>query len=269
MMNIDTSMKYFIKSIIQCGVMQFDSKSVVSTLANRVSIREYLDKPVDDEMIDIILETARRAPTSSNLQVYSFVVVRDEVKKKKLAKLAGNQKHIETCGAFIGICADISRLHLACEMHGTTLARNLENSMVSIIDAAIAGTSASITAESLGLGTVMIGGIRNHPRDVAEVLDLPKGCFVVFGLCVGWPDWDRVKNQKPRMHKSALTHFESYTPVSKQDLENYDENLAEHYRSEGKHITQHAWTGRIASRFSNPRRTHLRGELEDLGFKFE
>ena len=115
------------------------------------------------------------------------MVVRNPETKQELAVLAGNQKHIETCPVFVAICADITRLRRACELHGETLAQNLENSMVSIVDASLVGMSLNTVAESLGYGTVMIGGIRNHPKEAADVLGLPDGVFVVYGMCIGVP----------------------------------------------------------------------------------
>ncbi len=71
--------------------------SVIDTLNKHVTVRFFTGEPVSDEMLHSILNAARRSPTSSNMQSYSIVVVRDAGKKKKLAELAGNQKHIETC----------------------------------------------------------------------------------------------------------------------------------------------------------------------------
>ncbi|MHA2252852.1 MAG: nitroreductase family protein, partial [Candidatus Kariarchaeaceae archaeon] len=136
-----------------------DSSSVLETLNKHVSIREYLDKPIPDELLHKMFLAARRSPTSSNLQAYSFVVVRETETKKELARLAGNQKHVETCGAFVAICADIARLEKACEIHSKSLGKGLENTIVAVVDAALAGMSLATVAESFGLGTVMIGGM--------------------------------------------------------------------------------------------------------------
>jgi nitroreductase len=249
---------------------KFSSSPVLETLNNHVSIREYLDKPIPDNLLTDMLHAARRSPTSSNLQAYSFVVVRDSDTKKKLAKFAGNQKHIETCGVFVAICADISRLEKACVLHGNNLGKNLENTMVATIDAALAGMSLSTIAESFGLGTVMIGGMRNQPKEVAELLNFPIGVIVAFGLCIGWPDWDRVHKQKPRFDPDINIHYEQYESTGVQEkLLEYDQKLANHYQTEGRQTQDAAWTGIIASRFNTPRRPHLKTTMEELGFSFD
>jgi nitroreductase len=246
------------------------SKSVIDTLNNHVTIREYLDKPIPDDLLFVMLNAARRAPTSSNLQAYSFVVVKDPVTKRKLAELAGNQRHIETSAVFVAICADISRLEKACAQHDESLGKNLESTLVASVDAALAGMSLATVAESYGLGTCMIGGMRNHPKEVAELLNFPTGVYCVFGMTIGWPDYERVRQQKPRMAEDLIIHLESYNGNQVEHrLMEYDHELAEHYRSQERNTPDAAWTGIISKRFSTGRRPHLRSTLENLGFGFE
>jgi FMN reductase (NADPH) len=139
--------------------------------------------------------------------------------------------------------------------------------MVAVIDAALAGQSAALAAESLGLGTVMIGGMRNHPQEVAEVLGLPEGVFVVYGLCLGWFEDKPV--QKPRLPQESVIHFERYTPTDADTLTEHDQELAANYRSQGRRSPDAAWTGVVSDKFSHPQRAHLREILEKRGFKFE
>jgi FMN reductase (NADPH) len=243
------------------------TSETIETLNERVSVRDYNNKPLDDATVLTILNAARRTATSSNTQTYSFIVVRDSAIKQTLAVLAGHQKHIETCPVFIAVCADITKLQTSAQMHEKPLAVNLELSMVSIIDAAIAGQSAALAAESLGLGTVMIGGMRNYPQEVAEVLGLPDGVFVVYGLCVGW--FDDKPLQKPRLPQSSVIHFERYTPTDTGTLRQHDRELAEHYHSQGRRSPDAAWTGVLTDKFTRPQRSFLRKVLEKRGFRFD
>lgn len=245
------------------------STPITETLKNHVSIRKYNGERIPDEMLREILNAARRSPTSSNMQAYSFVVVRNPETKQKLAASAGNQKHIETCDVFIAICADTSRLEKACEMHGAKLARNLENFLVSSVDAALAGMSVAIAAESFGLGHVMIGGMRNRPQYNAEVLGLPNGVYVVFGMCLGFPDEANIPPQKPRLPEELVIHYEQYdTSDPTEKLQQHDRELAEHYESLGRNLHKAAWTGVMADKFSSPKRPDLRATLENMGYKF-
>jgi len=235
-----------------------------------VTIRAFTDQPVSDELVQTLLNAGRRAPTSSNFQTYSIMVVRNPETKKQLAVLAGNQKHIETCPVFFAFCADIRRLEIACDMHGTTLVKSLETTLVSSIDAAVVGMSVQTAAESFGLGAVMIGGMRNHPRQVADLLGFPPGVYVVFGMCIGWPDTAQIPSQKPRLPSELVIHYEQFNTSDPRDrLEHYDRDLAAHYGSQNRNLNEAAWTGVIADRLSQPRRPNLRPELEAMGFEFK
>lgn len=246
------------------------STPVTDTMLNHVSIRKYNGDPIPNGMLNTILEAARRSPTSSNMQAYTFVVVRNQETKDKLAVLAGNQKHINTCDVFIAICADVHRLEFACDMHDTSLHKNLENFLVSSVDAAIAGMSLATAAESFGLGTVMIGGMRNHPKDVAEVLNFPDGVYCVYGLCIGVPDADKIPPQKPRLPKNLVIHHETYNHSDPtDDITAHDTELAEHYRKLGRNLNDAAWSGVMADKFSKPKRQAMRQTLEDMGFNFD
>ncbi|MEM9777606.1 MAG: NADPH-dependent oxidoreductase [Chloroflexota bacterium] len=241
-----------------------------TVLNNHVTIRAFTDQNVPDEMVNAILDAARRSPTSSNMQTYSIVVVRNQETKKKLAVMAGNQKHIETCPVFFAFCADISRLEAACAMHGEKLVRGLETTLVSSVDAALVGMSANTAAESFGLGVVMIGGMRNHPQQAAELLGLPDGSYVVYGMCIGYAEESQIPDQKPRLPRDLVVHYEKYSEADPTSLlEQHDQELANHYNAQGRNLDAAAWTGPIAKRLNAPRRTNLRPELEQLGFKFE
>jgi len=243
---------------------------VTDTLNNHVTIRHFTDRPIPPGMLDAILDAARRSPTSSNMQTYSMIVVRDPATKQVLAQLANNQKHVETCDVFVAFCADIHRLETAVAMHDLTLAISLETTLVATIDAALVGMSVQTAAESFGLGAVMIGAMRNHPLQAARLLGLPEGVYVVYGMCLGWPDEELRPLQKPRLPRDLVIHHERYSHADQRPLlAAHDQELAAHYGSLGRNLHEDAWTGPIAQRLQTPARPHLRHQLEELGFSFE
>ncbi|MDP6884673.1 MAG: nitroreductase family protein, partial [Rhodospirillales bacterium] len=79
------------------------------------SIRLYKDVPVSEEALDLILEAAQRAPTGSNMQSYSIIVVDDSDRRETLCGLCADQRFIAECGVFLVFCADMSRLIEVCE----------------------------------------------------------------------------------------------------------------------------------------------------------
>ncbi|MBL4721842.1 MAG: NADPH-dependent oxidoreductase [Alphaproteobacteria bacterium] len=240
----------------------------INHLHNRVSVRKYSDKLVSSEIIDAVLSASFRAPTSSNIQAYSVVIVREQETKNKLSVLTGNQKHVANTPVFLAFCADLTGMEGALKRHGHDMEdNNLEIGLVSTIDASLVGMSAYLAAESLGLHGLMIGGVRNDTKAVAEVLGLPRRAYCVFGMCLGWPA--ETPELKPRMAYENMVHHEKYDVAkSEAQLDAYDKALAEHYRSIGKNTTDASWTDDIDNKFSIPRRTNLRSALKDLGFNF-
>ncbi len=62
---------------------------------------------------------------------------------------------------------------------------------------------------------------------MTELLKLPQHVLPLFGLCLGWPADN--PDLKPRLPASILVHENSYQPLDKDALAQYDEQLAEYY----------------------------------------
>lgn len=244
----------------------------IELMQSHVSVRSFTENPVSDEMLETVLEAARRAPTSSNWQTYSIIVVRDQDKKRQLAELAGGQGHIETSQAFLAFVADVHRLGIASSLHDVEPATGLENTLTPIIDAAIVGEAAQIAAESFGLGAVMVGGMRKDAAGVAEVLGLPSGAFVVYGMSLGWPALDpREHGLKPRLPRELVIHRDEYSDDGARDLvEQYNSDIGAFYNRQGRNTdAESAWTGPVARGAATPRYPSLRNALDDMGFGFD
>ena len=65
------------------------ASETIRLLENRVSVRAYEDRPVPEETVNALLKAAFRAPTSSNIQAYSVIAVRDPAIRERLADIAG------------------------------------------------------------------------------------------------------------------------------------------------------------------------------------
>ena len=243
--------------------------ATIRQLRERTSVRDFAPDPVDDDTIAELLQAACRAPTSDNLQAYSFIIVRDEGKRRALAALAGGQAHIQAAPIFIALCADLARLEAACGKHQQPLTSiSLELKLVTAIDGAIAGTALCLAAESIGLGTVMIGGMRNKPIDVAVLLRLPPRVFVLFGICIGWPR--TVPAQQPRLPMSALAFNEHYDRTAAcSGIEEHDRATAAHRASMGRQGGDAAWSSRVAQVIGLDRRRDLASQLTILGWNPE
>ena len=239
-------------------------------LVKRGKVLNFKPDPVPESWVNAIVEYGMRAPTSSNRQEYSVVVVHDIETKKKCAAIASRQQHIVDCPVFFAICADQNRVGHAMSMHGKEYvsARTLEGGLVATIDATLVGLTMSLVADSFGLGSVMIGAMRNNAVEVAKLLKLPPRCYVVFGLCVGWPQ--RPPAPKPRHSLDAVIHHDLYDPKAHaQAVADYDKALAQYYRSRGVETPDAAWTKVMSEKYSKPLRSKLRQELDSLGIPLE
>ena len=149
----------------------------MSLLQKRRSIRRFLDKPVEKDKVDVLVEAALRAPSSRGVNPWEFVVVSD---RTMLAGLANAKEHgssfLKDAPLGMVVCVDSKK------------------SDVWVEDASIATIVIQLAAESLGLGSCWIQ-IRERPHSkdrtaqdyVAGLLRLPPSVMVEAMVAVGYP----------------------------------------------------------------------------------
>ncbi len=237
-------------------------------LAHR-SVRRFTDRAVSDEEIAALVAAAQSAPTSSNLQLWSVVAVRDPERKSRLATLAGDQEFIRRAPLFLVWIADHGRARRLAERSDVEVraADFLESTILAFVDAALAAQNAVVAAESLGLGSVFVGAIRNHPDEVAAELGLPAHAVAAFGLAVGEPDPTEPAGVKPRLPQQAVLHHERFdADTADAGIDAYDARLGDYNARYGLPGT---WSGRVLDRLAGPDsmagRHVLRATLERLG----
>ena len=244
---------------------------IIDHLLQHRSVRAYLPGPRPPGTTETLVAAAQSAATSSNLQTWSVVAVQDPARKSRLAKLASNQKHIEQAPLFLLWIADLSRATRLGIAHGRPLASvdYIETFLIAVIDAAIASQNAIVAAESLGLGTVYIGAIRNHPVEVAAEIGLPPGAMAVFGLCVGHPDPAHPAAVKPRLPQAAVLHHEQYGHAQEPaHIAAYDTHLQSFQIEQA--MKPQGWSDLVLARMAGLEgmtgRDKLRDALHALGF---
>jgi nitroreductase len=244
----------------------------IALLLDHRSVRGFLPDPVPEGTLETLIAAAQSAATSSNMQLWSAIAVSDPAKKKVLAEIAGNQKHIEQCPLYIAWVADLSRNERLGQAESKALETLpwLETFMVACIDAALAAQNAVVAAQSLGLRTVYIGAMRNDPVRVAELLGLPPRAFVVFGLCVGYADPAAKNEVKPRLPQSTVLHHDRYDAAPETaGRAAYDAELSKFSARNEMQAT--SWTQRMLNRMgpikSMNGREKIRAALAKLGFE--
>jgi len=244
----------------------------LTTLLSHRSIRAYLPEPLPLGTLEMIVAAAQSASTSSNLQTWSVVAIEDPQRKEQLSQLVGNQAHIRQAPLFLVWLADLARIGQIAESRGISheALDYLEMFVIATVDAALAAQNAVIAVESLGLGTVYIGAIRNRPEEVAAILDLPSSVFAVFGLCVGYANPQVTTAIKPRLPQSVVLHRETYQSAAPQAaIAQYDHVMKTFYSEQQMNVTgdwsEHS-AKRVATAQSLNGRDRLRQALNHLGF---
>lgn len=155
----------------------------------RQSDRGYLDKNVDREIIEKIIESARLAPSACNSQPWTFVVADDKDICEKIAKsvydpLIGINKFALTSPVFIVVVAE--KRNITSGVGGF-----IKGADYTSIDIGIACEHICLAAAELGLGTCMMGWFKE--KAIKEILEIPKNREVKLVISLGY-----VKNENTR-----------------------------------------------------------------------
>jgi len=245
---------------------------VLETILSHRSVRGFLPRALPEGTLELLVAAAQSASTSSNLQFWSVVAVQETERKSRLAELAGQQQFIRDAPLLLVWLADMSRLdRIAAERDAQVEGTHyLEEFIVGVVDAALAAQSTLIAAESLGLGGVYIGAMRNQPEQVAAALKLPPHAFAVFGMSIGYPDPARETGIKPRLPQSVVLHREQYSAAPRSAaIEGYNETMRAFQREQGMKPID--WTQQCFNRVKDAAalrgRDRMREALRNLGFE--
>ncbi len=140
-------------------------------VAARKSIRDYQNKPVEDEKLAKILEAAQRAPSWANKQCAKYVIVKD----KKIVE--------ELASSFIGWIKQAPIVVVACADPKGSGSRNGMDYY--LVDVGISMEHLVLAAADQGLGTCWIGGF--DEGKVKKTLQIPENVKVVALTPLGYP----------------------------------------------------------------------------------
>lgn len=237
------------------------SETIALQLQHR-SVRKFTDQPITDDELITIVAAAQSASVSSNLQLFSVVAVRDRDRLKRISEAIGGHKYVEDAAVFLVWVADLNRAAAIAEANGASIETTayIENTLVAFSDVGIAGQNALLAAESLGMGGLFVGGVRNNPLAVAEELALPKYVFPAVGMALGWPDPAEEAGVKPRVPMEAVLHFEQYDADAwRAPIAEYEQRLAGYYADYGK--PEYSWMRTMQRRIGDLRGLHGRHEM--------
>jgi FMN reductase [NAD(P)H] len=252
-----------------------DVPPAIAPLLDRRVVRRYKDEPVPDSLLDALLAAAQSAPTKSDLQQYSVVVMRDPARIKQIADWIGTMDWIATAPVFLVWCGDMRRNQRLCEQHGMPHANNnLDTFLNTAVDCSLAMAQFMAAAEAVGLGTCPISYVRSHIERVTPFLSLPSGVYPVAGLTVGWPVFRRPVSM--RLPPSVVVHRERYDDTQQDaEIRSYDERrrarepvAAGSLKNNDVHPPREGvgWSENVARQLSVPERFGFAAYLKTRGF---
>lgn len=239
---------------------------VIDLLTSHRSIRKFTDQPVEQAVIEQLVQAGQAAATSSFIQACTVIQVSNPDSRAKLAEYAGGQAYVASAPQFLVFCADMKRHQLACEMHDAEMQSGYtEQFLTASLDCALFAQNLVVAAESLGLGTVYIGGLRNKIAEVADLLNLPELVYPVFGLCLGYPDQN--PEVKPRLPLSMVLKQERYDDsADAETLVEYDQRVREYYQTRTGGSKDMSWSEQISGMLVKEARPHMLPFLQQRGF---
>ena len=192
--------------------------SQVEAMLRHKSVRAFLPEALPDGALETMVAAAQSASNSSALNQWSVVAVTDPALKQQLADTIAPTvptdriPWIEEAPALLLWVADLSRgAELTREQGGDPMVLDyLDSFLMASIDAALAAQNAALAAESMDLGIVYLGVMRNAAREIAQMIQLPQHSFVTFGMAVGRPDSARASGIRPRPAQPMVLHHNHY-----------------------------------------------------------
>ena len=263
---------------IDLDFSKIQETETLKSILSRRSIRKFLNKPISKELLSLILAAAQSAPSKSNLQQYSILVIQDPNIKNEISNLIGNTKWALTAPIFFLYLADIRRnIKITNDRGYEHKNNNVDTFMNGVIDAALSMQSTICASESLGLGVCPISMIRNIIEEVKVICKLPKGVFPIAGLALGWPD--QKSNVSIRLSQDIVIHFDKYDEKDLiQKINKYDERVFKKDpipENKQRHVDLYGvakkgtWSENISRQLSVPERSNFKNWLKENGFNLE
>ena len=194
----------------------------MKNLSTRRTIRQYSNQEVSQELLNRLLAEASRTQTMGNLQLYSVVVTRSDEMKQKLAPAHFNQPMVTQAPVVLTICADFNRTSTWARC------RNAEPGYDNFLSFINAATDALLYTQTLcnlmdeeGLGYCYLGTTVYQPRQIIDILELPRLTMPVATLTVGWPAEEPALSD--RLPLESFVHEETYTDYLAMDIDKYYE----------------------------------------------
>ena len=236
----------------------YPTNEFIENIIKRKTVRNFTDQKIDPALLEKLFAAAQSSPTSSMFQTWSVVVIKSkETKSNIIFNQTTNKNKLGTVNLiaimesdiFIVWCADLSMIdNVLTNVPNTSILDFTETSKIlsakesfdysineipAMWDAVIAAQTFCLAAESVGLGVMYCGAIKNI--DLKEALELPDKVIPLFGMCVGHPTENlnltgENSTVKPRLPQKLIVHDEKYSKQSFEDFIDYNNLMSKFYQ---------------------------------------
>ena len=252
-----------------------EAHSTIEGLLSRHSIRSYKEKTISEEHLELLLACAQSAPTKSNLQQYSIIVVQGQGIREQLAPWCPRTNGLEEKPLLLVFCADIRRNQRIGQIHQRPhVNNNMDTFLNGVVDAALALGFFVIAAEASGLGTAPLSSLRDNIHAVTRILGIPEGVFPIAGVMAGWPENPGYINQ--RLPQSVVVHYDQYNDSNlEKDIQEYNQTRNAIFPIPDESQTRtdlwgvaefYGWSEHISRQLGKPERPEFKEFLKNHGF---
>lgn len=195
------------------------NNQTIDTLLGHRSVRRFKPQDVSPELLADLVECGLRASNTGNMQLYSVIATTREPLRGELCKLHFGQ--CATAPLWLTVCTDVARYHQYCRVNGCDEPYgNLLWFTSALVDAALCAQNICVAAEAQGLGFCYLGTVNYNTRQIAELLQCPKGVVPVIAIAMGYPDEE--PRHSERLGLDAVLHSETYhTPTDAELVESH------------------------------------------------
>ncbi len=197
----------------------------IKLLSNRRSCRRFKDDPIPDAVFEAILEAGRYAPSSVNLQTWSFVTFTRE----EWREIFGTKIPFGGTRAVV-ICSDVHRIGRVLTQFNT---KSLLAHTLAVFNAGLAAMAMNVAAEALGVSSVMLSdtgksGLLDIPF-LQEKMNLPEGVIPLATIVLGYRKIPS-PGTPPRFPKETVVFRGRYPELPEDPLENWYQQMKIGYK---------------------------------------
>jgi nitroreductase/FMN reductase [NAD(P)H] len=251
------------------------ANGTLAQLLSHRSHRAFLAKPIEDDLLQVLLAAALSAPSKSDLQQATIIVMRDKDARAKVEALTPSMPWMSEAPVLMVFCGDNWRLRRIAELRGKPLPNDtLDMFMNAAVDAGLVMQAFITAAESVGLGCCPISVLRDEVEKLGALLQLRPGVFPVAGLCVGYPSRDARLSM--RLPSTMTVHTDRYDSRGfERELSEYDERRAaaepakpgqQRHRGTYGEVSPYTWSEDKARQYSVPQRHAFGAYVRRQGF---